>query len=85
MLVLMDITAKRESDTGCVFNDPNSEEESTRTDHRSMLENLPSSIPNSRIYRHEDFICSKLANGFYGDIFKVIIFDEWMGKMEIWI
>jgi len=75
MVVLMDINAKREGDTSRVLDDPRPEE-STRNDHFTMLENLPSSIPNSCIYRYEDFICGKLSNGFYGDIFKVTISYE---------
>lgn len=66
MVFLMDITAEGKGNTGCALDGPQAEE----TRH-TMLENLPPSIPNSRIYRKEDFICSKLANGFYGDIFKV--------------
>lgn len=75
MVVLMDINAKREGDTSRVLDDPRPEE-STRNDRFTMLENLPSSIPNSCIYRYEDFICGKLSNGFYGDIFKVTISYE---------
>ena len=70
----MDIAAKGDGDMGLSFNDPRSEE--ATIDRCTMLENLPPTIPNSLIYRYEDFIRSKIANGFYGDIFKVKISDE---------
>lgn len=44
-------------------------DESEKVD-RSLLD-IPSSIPNSCIYRYNDFICSKIADGFYGDVYKV--------------
>lgn len=70
MVVRMDITAKGEGDKRG-DSDEQHAAETARGDRFNMLENLPSSIPSSRIYRKEDFLCSKLANGFYGDIFKV--------------
>ncbi|KAJ7325341.1 hypothetical protein OS493_029887 [Desmophyllum pertusum] len=71
MVLLMDIPAKGDGDVGRICTDPGSEEvESTRID-RSLLENIPSSIPSSCIYRYQDFRCTKIADGFYGNVYKV--------------
>ena len=70
MVVRMDMIAKGEGDKSGDSGEQQAEE-TARGDRFNVLENLPSSIPSSRIYRKEDFLCSKLANGFYGDIFKV--------------
>ena len=70
MVVLMDIAAEGDGNKGRCNEDSRSEE--TTRDRCLMLGNLiPSTIPNSLIYRYEDFISKKIANGFYGDIFKV--------------
>lgn len=70
MVVLMDIVAEGDGDKGRCSKDSRTEE--TTRDRCPMLGNLiPSTIPNSLIYRYEDFISNKIANGFYGDIFKV--------------
>ena len=72
MVVLMDIVAEGDGDKGRCNKDSRTEE--TTKDRCLMLGNLiPSTIPNSLIYRYEDFISNKIANGFYGDIFKVRI------------
>ena len=83
MVVLMDIVAEGDGNKGRCNKDSRSEE--TTRDRCLMLENLiPSTIPNSLIYRYEDFISKKIANGFYGDIFKVRMclelhtFKAWM-------
>lgn len=72
MVLLMDVPAKGNADVGRIFNDPGSgeEEESKRIDP-SLLEGIPSSIPSSCIYRFQDFTCTRLADGFYGNIYKV--------------
>lgn len=64
----MDVTAKEKGD---VCRNTSDLRASQTEDHVPILQNLLSSIPNSCIYRKEEFICSKLASGFYGDIFKV--------------
>ena len=68
MVVLMDVTAKEKGD---VCRNTSDLRALQTEDHVPILQNLLSSIPNSCIYRKEEFICSKLASGFYGDIFKV--------------
>lgn len=71
MVVLMDLTAQGKDDAGRICNGPEcGEEESSRIDP-SLLESIPSSIPTSCIYRYQDFIATPLADGFYGNIYKV--------------
>lgn len=67
----MDFSAKGEDEVGCICNDPVSGEEEATSIDRSLLESIPSSIPSSCIYRYQDFTCTRLADGFYGDIYKV--------------
>lgn len=67
----MDFPAKGDGDEGRICNDPGSEEEESIRIDPSLLEGIPSSIPTSCIYRYQDFTCTQLADGFYGNVYKV--------------
>lgn len=69
MVVLMDVSATGDGDVGSISSDPGFKDKSARID-RSLLD-IPSSIPSSCIYRCDDFIRTKIADGFYGDVYKV--------------
>lgn len=71
MVVLMDVTAKGEDDDGRICNGPECGEEESRRIDPSLLDSIPSSIPSSCIYNYQDFIATQLADGFYGNIYKV--------------
>lgn len=73
MVVLMDLETKEKGDFCGDLSASRMAQTSKGDKSISILQNLPSSIPNSCIYREEEFIWSKLASGFYGDIFKVMI------------
>ena len=67
----MDVTAQGKDDAGRICNGPEYGEEESRRIDPSLLESIPSSIPTSCIYRYQDFIATLLADGFYGNIYKV--------------
>ena len=81
MVVLMDLETKEKGDFGGDLSASRMAQTTKGDQSISILQNLPSSIPNSCIYRKEEFIWSKLASGFYGDIFKVRL-KAWAETVE---
>lgn len=67
----MDVTAQGKDGAGRTCNGSECGEEESRRIDPSLLESIPSSIPTSCIYRYQDFIATLLADGFYGNIYKV--------------
>ena len=67
----MDIAEQGNGVTGGISTDSTREE--PRLVNCSIVENLPFSIPKSRIFHYHEFSCSKIGDGFYGDVFKVIV------------
>ncbi|PFX21560.1 Dual specificity testis-specific protein kinase 2 [Stylophora pistillata] len=69
MVVLMDGSASWNGEVKSNSVDRSCKDECGKIDRSSL--DIPSSIPSSCIYRYNDFICSKIADGFYGDVYKV--------------
>lgn len=69
MVVLMDGSASWNGEVKSNSVDRSCKDECGKIDRSSL--DIPSSIPSSFIYRYNDFICSKIADGFYGDVYKV--------------